>query len=124
MDSRTKKYKAMRDSYRALSLVCVVGPLIYFVIKAMIHATPKEKVAISGMALACIILCIVNVLMKVHPRCVFWLVLLAAYYALGDILEVLYVLAGACFLDEIWFTPMKKYAATKYTINKEIDKRG
>lgn len=124
MDCRTKKYKRMRDIYRVLSLLCTVGPLAYFVIKAMIEATPKEKTAIAAMTLACIILCVVNVIMKVHPRCAFWMVLLAAYYAFGNILEVLYVLAITCFLDEIWFTPMRKYAANKYTINKEIDRRG
>lgn len=124
MDCRTKKYKHMRDAYCTLSFLCIAGPIVYFLVKAMIQATPKEKVAIGGMACACIILCIVNVLMKVHPRCALWLVLLAAYYAFGNILEVLYVLAIACFLDEIWFTPMKKYAASKYSINKEIDRRG
>ena len=38
-------------------------------------------------------------------------------------LEVLYIMAATCFLDEIWFTPAYKYANSKYSINKEIDKR-
>lgn len=119
----TKKYKRMRNIYGGLSLVCTVGPLLYFVILAMLTATPAQKVAISSMAFAGVIICLVNACMKVHPRCVFWLVLLAAYYALGNILEVLYIMAATCFLDEIWFTPAYKYANSKYSINKEIDKR-
>lgn len=119
----TKKYNRMRNIYGGLSLVCTVGPLLYFVILAMLTATPTQKVAISAMALAGVIICLVNACMKVHPRCVFWLVLLAAYYALGNILEVLYIMAATCFLDEIWFTPAYKYANSKYSINKEIDKR-
>ena len=92
----TKKYKRMRNIYGGLSLVCTVGPLLYFVILAMLTATPTQKVAISAMALAGVIICLVNACMKVHPRCV---------------------------LDEIWFTPAYKYANSKYSINKEIDKR-
>lgn len=113
----------MRNIYGGLSLVCMVGPLLYFVVLAMLTATPAQKVAISAMAFAGVIICLVNACMKVHPRCVFWLVLLAAYYALGNILEVLYIMAATCFLDEIWFTPAYKYASSKYSINKEIDKR-
>ena len=119
----TKKYKRMRNIYGGLSLVCTVGPLLYFVVLAMLTATPAQKVAISAMAFAGVIICLVNACMKVHPRCVFWLVLLAAYYAIGNILEVLYIMAATCFLDEIWFTPAYKYANSKYSINKEIDKR-
>ena len=119
----TKKYKRMRNIYGGLSLVCTVGPLLYFVVLAMLTATPAQKVAISAMAFAGVIICLVNACMKVHPRCVFWLVLLAAYYALGNILEVLYIMVATCFLDEIWFTPAYKYANSKYSINKEIDKR-
>ena len=118
----TKKYKRMRNIYGGISLVCTVGPLLYFVVLAMLTATPAQKVAISAMAFAGVIICLVNACMKVHPRCVFWLVLLAAYYALGNILEVLYIMAATCFLDEIWFTPAYKYANSKYSINKEIDK--
>lgn len=119
----TKKYKRMRNIYGGLSLICTVGPMLYFIVLAMLTATPTQKVAISAMALAGVIICTVNVCMKVHPRCVFWMVLLAAYYALGNILEVLYIMAATCFLDEIWFTPAYKYAKSKYSINKEIDKR-
>ena len=119
----TKKYKRMRNIYGSLSLICTVGPLLYFIVLAMLTATPTQKVAISAMALAGVIICVVNACMKVHPRCVFWMVLLAAYYALGNILEVLYIMAATCFLDEIWFTPAYKYAKSKYSINKEIDKR-
>lgn len=119
----TKKYKRMRDIYGFLSFLCIAGPLVYFVVLAMMTATPTQKVAISGMALAGVIICMVNACMKVHPRCVFWLVLLAAYYALGNILDVLYVMAATCFLEEVWFTPAYKYANSKYSINKEIDKR-
>lgn len=119
----TKKYKRMRNIYGGLSLICTVGPLLYFVVLAMLTATPAQKVAISGMVFAGVIICLVNACMKVHPRCAFWLVLLAAYYALGNILELLYIMAATCFLDEIWFTPAYKYARSKYSINKEIDKR-
>ena len=101
MTDTTKHYKRQRDLYCVLSIVCTVGPLLYFLVRAMVTATPTQRVAIGGMALVCIVVCAVNVLMKVHPRCVFWLVLLAAYYALGSIVEVLYVMAACCFLDEV-----------------------
>lgn len=119
----TKHYKHMVVIYSLLSTLCTLGPLVYFTILGMINATPKQKTAISFMALAAIIVCIVNLLMKVHPRCVFWMILLATYYVLGNILTVLIVMCVTCFLDEIWFSPMLHYSKQKYSINKEIDKR-
>lgn len=97
---------------------------MYYVIRAMIVAQPAQKVSIGFMALAAIIIGTVNLFMKVHPRCLFWMTLLAMYYVLGNILEVLVVMTVTCFLDEVWFTPAYRYAKQKQSINREIDKRG
>lgn len=120
----TKHYSRMVHVYGLLSTLCTVGPIMYYVIRAMIVAQPTQKVSIGFMALAAIIIGTVNLLMKVHPRCLFWMTLLAMYCVLGNILEVLVVMTVTCFLDEVWFTPMYRYAKSKRSINREIDKRG
>ena len=124
MTPSTKKYKRMRNICGFFSTLCTIGPIIYFIIIAMMAATPVQKVSIGFIASLSIVMSIVNLFLKVHPRSVFWLILLGAYWVLGNIFELLVVLFITCFLDEILFTPMYKYARNKYSINKEIDKRG
>ena len=124
MTPSTKKYKRMRNICGFFSTLCTIGPIIYFIVIAMMAATPVQKVSIGFIASLSIVMSIVNLCLKVHPRSVFWLILLGAYWILGNIFELLVVLFITCFLDEILFTPMYKYARNKYSINKEIDKRG
>lgn len=120
----TRHYTRMVRIYGTLSTICTVAPIIYYTITSMAVAAPKQRVTIGFMALAAIIIGVVNLLMKVHPRCLFWMTLLAMYYVLGNILQVLVVMTITCFLDEVWFTPMYRYAKQKRSINREIDKRG
>lgn len=124
MTPSTKKYKKMRNVAGFFSTICTIGPIIYFIVIAMMAATPVQKVSIGFIAALSIVMAVVNLCLKVHPRSVFWLILLGAYWVLGNIFELLVVLFITCFLDEILFTPMYKYARNKYSINKEIDKRG
>ena len=124
MTPSTKKYRKMRNICGFFSTLCTIGPIVYFIVIAMMAATPVQKVSIGFIAALSIVMAIVNLRLKVHPRSVFWLILLGAYWVLGNIFELLVVLFITCFLDEILFTPMYKYARNKYSINKEIDKRG
>ena len=124
MTPSTKKYKRMRNICGFFSTLCTIGPIIYFIVIAMMAATPVQKVSIGFIASLSIVMSIVSLCLKVRPRSVFWLILLGAYWVLGNIFELLVVLFITCFLDEILFTPMYKYARNKYSINKEIDKRG
>lgn len=123
MTPSTKKYKRMKHIYGFLSTACTVGPIIYFIILAMIAATPVQKVSVGFFAMFSIVISIVNICQKVHPRSVFWLILLGAYWILGNVFNVLVIMFVTCFLDEVWFTPMYIYAKNKHSINKEIDKR-
>lgn len=123
MSDTTKHYRRLFTFYFMMSALCTIGPVIYFAVVSMMAATPTQKVTIGFTLLASLILALVNFCLKVHPRAVFWLVLLAAYYLLGNVLSILIVMFITCFLDEVWFTPMYKYARQKLSINKEIDKR-
>lgn len=124
MTPSTKKYRRMSNICGFFSALCTIGPIIYFIVIAMMAATPVQKVSIGFIVSLSIVMSIVNLCLKVHPRSVFWLILLGAHWVLGNIFELLVVLFIACFLDEMLFNPMYKYARNKYSINKEIDKRG
>lgn len=119
----TRHYHRMAIVSGLLSVLCNVVPMCYFIGRGMWLATPTQKVSIGFLALAALILGAVNLLMKIHPRSLFWLVLLGLYWVLGEILPVLTVMFITCFVDEIILTPMHKYSKSKYSINKEIDKR-
>lgn len=109
MTPSTKKYRRMRNICGFFSTLCTIGPIIYFIVIAMMAATPVQKVSIGFIAALSIVMSIVNLCLKVHPRSVFWLILLGAYWVLGNIFELLVVLFITCFLDEILFTPMYIY---------------
>lgn len=130
----TKSYKVKKRTYLFLSLLCTLGPVIYFIITAMLMATPVQKNSIVLTTLVAIIITIVNVVINLTQsnnitgrsikRSAFWLILLGAYWVLGNVFNILVLMFITSFLDEIWFTPRYNSLKTNYTINKEIDKRG
>lgn len=119
----TKHYRRGARITGLLSALCVVGPLVYFAVAALIAAEPATKMVIAVEILVGIILGIVNLLLKTRPRCLFWLILLGAYYAFGSIITVLTIMFVACFADEVILSPLHRYYKGKARINGEIDKR-
>ncbi len=123
MKDATKHYKRLKNWSGVVSLALNVAPVAFFAVSSMKMATPSQRVSIAFLGLAALVVGVVNILMKIHPRSLFWMVLLGLYWVLGDILPVLCSMAGCCFLDEVVATPLHKYATGKYSLNKEIDKR-
>lgn len=130
----TKGYKAKKRTYLFLSLLCTIGPVVYFIITAMLMATPVQKNSIVLTTSVAIIITIVNVIINLTQsnnitgrsikRSAFWLILLGAYWVLGNVFNILVLMFITSFLDEMWFTPRYNNLKLKYTINKEYDKRG
>lgn len=130
----TKGYKRKKRTYLFLSLLCTIGPVVYFIITAMLMATPVQKNSIVLTTLVAIIITIVNVIINLTQsnnitgrsikRSAFWLILLGAYWVLGNVFNILVLMFITSFLDEMWFTPRYNNLKLKYTINKEYDKRG
>lgn len=123
LSESTLHYKRLALVCGLFSALCMLGPLIYFGIKALLVAEFTTKLAMGFMFTSAAILTVVNLCMKSHARSPFWIILLALMMGLEAIYPVLISMAIGCLLDELIFAPLHRYARSKASINCEIDKR-
>jgi len=119
----TKKYKKLKTLFLLCSILCVVGPLVYYTIKAFMQGEQVEKFVMGMMFIVALIFTAINIFFKCHLRSTIWLVLLGIYVCIDKITALLIVMAITTLLDELIFTPLYKKYKNLYIINKEIDKR-
>lgn len=121
----TRKYKRLSTITFLLSLVCSLCPISIYVLKAFIDSDVKEvnKYTLGIMCSVAIIVTLINIVAKLHLRCIPWILLLGIYVCLKDITTLLIIMAVTTIIDELILVPLHKSFKNKYTINKEIDKR-
>ena len=124
MTKITKDYKTKWLICRILSFLATFGPVIGFGVYALIIADVNEKIVFSLLGILAITIGVVNVLFKYSFRTSVYLAILAVYSAMKEIAPLLIVVCVCTALDEFAFEPLAKYYRGKYSINKEIDKRG
>lgn len=119
----TKKYKNNYILCRTLSILMTLIPLVIYTIKGFCEGTPASKVTLGVCFTTALILTIINVVFKYHMRSTIWILIIGLYVAVDNIIPLLIILAITTILDEFILTPLSRHYKTKYTINKEIDKR-
>lgn len=124
MSDVTSKYKKEAILYAILSILVTFGPMLFYVVKGFIEGTTVSKFTMGAMAIVAICLGLVNIIAKKHLRSPLWILLIGIYFCLDKIEVLLIILGVTSVLDEFWFTPAYKHCKDKYSINKEIDKRG
>lgn len=122
---RTKHFHRLKIIAGFLSFVCLTGPFIYYFFKALVaDVSITNKITFGFVALSAIIISVVNIMLKSHLRSPFWLMLLGFTLIFMQIKNIIVVMAITSLADELIFSPLYKYAREKYSINREIDKRG
>lgn len=119
----SRHYRDLALTYKALSIIVTLGPMMFYVIMGFIHGETTQKFAMGSCAVVAIILVAVNIIMKINLRSPLWILLIGVYICLRKIEVLLIVMAVTTMLDEFWFSPAYKSFKGKYTINREIDKR-
>ena len=119
----TKKYKNDYILCRTLSILMTLIPLVIYTIKGFCEGTPASKVTLGVCFTTALILTIINVVFKYHMRSTIWILMIGLYVAVDNIIPLLIILAITTILDEFILTPLSRHYKSKYTINKEIDKR-
>ena len=131
MSDITKKYKKTLHWLTFISVLLLFGPMTYFLGAAAVDmalagttAATVAKVSLFSSSLIITgILTIIGVIRKYTFRSSIWVLLIAIYLLLDNIMWAV-LLIGACqILDEIVIQPLIKKYANLLTINKEIDKR-
>ena len=123
--TRTKKFKLGALICTLLSIVLSIGPLVVYSVMAFnsAAATTVDKVTLMSMLSVGVILSLVCAINKYTPRCRLWLVLIGLYVCLDSFIGCVLVMAITQCADELVVNPLAKHFRSKYSINKEIDKR-
>lgn len=123
MSDITKKYRCLYITFYLLSILILLAPLVYYFVLAVIEAEVVQKVSLGIMFTMAVILTGINIVFKKHYRSAIWIMLLAIFICVKEILPLIVMLAIATILDEFILTPLYKKFKNLCTINKEIDKR-
>lgn len=119
----TKDYQKGSIIFRILSILCTVVPLLVFSIIAFIKGEPQEKAVMGATLTTAIIMGGISLVFKYHIRSTIWIAALGIYACLRNIQDMLITMAVCTIADEFIFTPLAKHFKSKYSINKEIDRR-
>ena len=125
MSTMTSKYKKLSILTFLLSAMCSLCPILMYVIKAFVDKDVQavNKYTLGIMCSVALIVTIINIVAKLHLRCIPWILLLGIYLCLKNITALLVIMAITTIIDEMILMPLHKSFKNKYTINKEIDKR-
>ena len=125
MSTMTNKYKKLSILTFLLSTICSLCPILIYVIKAFVDNDVKEvnKYTLGIMCSVALVITLINIVAKLHLRCIPWILLLGIYVCLKDITSLLVIMAITTIIDELILVPLHKSFKNKYMINKEIDKR-
>ena len=125
MSTMTQKYKKLSILTFLLSAICSLCPILIYVLKAFIDKDVQEvnKYTLGIMCSVALVVTLINIVAKLHLRCIPWILLLGIYVCLKDITALLVIMAITTIIDELILMPLHKSFKNKYTINKEIDKR-
>ena len=125
MSTMTNKYKKLSILTFLLSAMCSLCPILIYVLKAFIDKDVQEvnKYTLGIMCSVALVVTLINIVAKLHLRCIPWILLLGIYVCLRDITALLVIMAITTIIDELILVPLHKSFKNKYTINKEIDKR-
>ena len=125
MSTMTNKYKKLSILTFLLSAMCSLCPILIYVIKAFVDKDVQavNKYTLGIMCSVALVVTLINIVAKLHLRCIPWILLLGIYLCLRDITALLVLMAITTIIDELILMPLHKSFKNKYTINKEIDKR-
>lgn len=125
MSTMTNKYKKLSILTFLLSTMCSLCPILIYVIKAFVDKDVQavNKYTLGIMCSVALVITLINIVAKLHLRCIPWILLLGIYLCLKNITTLLVIMAITTIIDELILMPLHKSFKNKYTINKEIDKR-
>lgn len=123
MNSETKKLKNGYKLLSFFSFLLTFTPVIIFTVIGFVKGSIGSKVTLGCMLICCLVLSIINFMMKIHLRSTIFLLLIGLYCCLGNMVPLLITIASCTIVDELCITPLKDKFKQRYTINKEIDRR-
>lgn len=128
VSDRTKQCKILTAIFGVLHLLCLFGPLLYFVPYGYATGAVVEKIAMSFTVIASVILALISILVSVTARaglhrCIMWILITGVLFTLPEIQTFIWIMAITSILDELVFTKIRDHYKAALISNKEIDRR-
>lgn len=128
VSERTKQCKSLKTIFTILHLICLFGPLVYFVPYGYITGEITEKIALSltvtvSLILACISLVVGVTARAGLQRTILWTLIAGVLFCLRDIQVFIWIMCVTSILDELIFVKVKDHYKTALAANIEIDRR-
>ncbi len=124
MNDVTKKYRTKYRICKTLSALMLLTPIIVYLVMGFVDGTTGQKFTLGMCLTLALIFVLINIVFKHRIRSTLWVMLIGIYICVDNIIPLLILMATSTALDEFVFEPLAKGYKNKYTINREIDKRG
>lgn len=126
MTKPTKKAFILAIVFTILSFLLTIGPALYYTVSALITSTLiVQQAALLGtvfIALIGSLICLISKTFTFRSR--IWIFLLVLYFCITNFTTMIIIFAATQIVDELIFAPIARHYRNKFTINKQIDKRG
>lgn len=123
MSKITDNYRKKKTIFLVLSVLCIVGPLMFYFGRAFICGDAVQKFTLGITFTVALVLFVINRIMKSHFRSVIWVLVLGIFTVIQSYLTVILVVSITTFLEELIFYPLYRHYKAKTMVNKEIDRR-
>lgn len=126
---RTKHCKKLKLFFNILHLLCLFGPMLYFIPYGFITGEVVEKICLSFTVILSIIFSFISLIVGATAkaglqRSVMWILIAGILFCLKEIQIFIWIMCITSILDELIFSKLKDHFKQAYVANVEIDKRG
>ena len=126
MTDRTIKLKKKRNILTIFYILFEVGVPLYYALNGIIvsvNSTVANKISISFLAAAAIIVLLLNLFLKIKLRSLVWILLSIAYITLKEIGVMILLICITSLINDCIIEPILKNTKEEFKINYEIDRR-
>lgn len=120
---RTKQLKNKLIFVAILDLIFILGPILFFIIKAIAVGEPTQKLSLGLSITVAIIILLINIMFKLNLKSAIFILVLGIHTCLDNIQNMLLIYSICMIVSELIICPIKRHLRNLYVINKEIDKR-
>lgn len=125
---RTIECKHRKSLFNFLHLLCLFGPLLFFIPYGYITGETTEKVTMSFTIVISIFLLIISLISDIKHRTglhktMMWTLIIGIIVALNSIKVFIAIMAATSILDELVFIRLRDHYAFLTKTNKEMDRR-
>lgn len=125
---RTKQCKRLSILFLVLHVLCLFGPLLYFIPYAYIVGEVGRKLVLSLFLIVALCLSVIAIISDAKTRgglvkSIMWTLIIGISICLQEVKVFIYIMAIVSVIDELVIVRLRALYKDAYASNKEIDRR-